>query len=213
MENVRLVVASDDQAFGDRITALARGSSTLVSMMPLADVHARFRGGHIVILDARVNGAIGLCEALSTNPKTSVLIVGAEDDDVWAQRALEAGARGVLTHGREAQEFAKAIDVVAAGGLWARRRWIDASLIRLAAALRDPASGFETLLSSREREVCRYTVLGFSNKEVATRLEISEATVKVHLTHIFHKLGVQKRGQLAAAYHGFLALSQSPRTR
>ena len=213
MENVRLVVASDDQAFGDRITALARGSSALVSRMSLANVHARFGGSHIVILDAGVNGAIGLCEALSTNPMTSVLIVGAKDDDAWAQRALEAGARGVLTHEREAQEFAKAIDVVAAGGLWARRRWIDASLMRLASALRDPASGFEAGLSSREREVCRYAVLGFSNKEVATRLEISEATVKVHLSHIFHKLGVQKRGQLAAAYHGFLALSRSPRGR
>ena len=166
--------------------------------------------GHIVILDARASGAIGLCEALSTNPATLVLIVGAADDDAWAQRALEAGARGLLTDERATQDFAKALEVVAAGGLWARRRWIAASLTRLAAALRDPASGFETLLS-REREVCRCAVLGFSNKEVATRLDISEATVKAHLGHIFQKLGVQKRGQLAAAYHGFLAIPGSQR--
>ena len=48
----------------------------------------------------------------------------------------------------------------------------------------------------------RYTAAGLSNKELADRLSISEATVKVHLTHIFRKLGVRSRGELAAAYFG-----------
>lgn len=212
MQNVRLIVVSDDEAFGDRISELARGSSATVSTIRLPHAAPAPLGpDHIVILDARASGAIGLCEALSTNPATSILIVGAADDDAWAQRALEAGARGLLIDERATEDFAKAIEVVAAGGFWARRRWIGASLRRLASALRDPASGFESLLSSREREVCRCAVLGFSNKEVATRLDISEATVKAHLGHIFQKLGVQKRGQLAAAYHGFLTIPGSQR--
>src|SRR5207253_2796704 len=57
-------------------------------------------------------------------------------------------------------------------------------------------------LSNREREVFRHTAVGLGNKEVATRLSISEATVKVHLTHIFQKLGLRGRGELAAAYFG-----------
>jgi hypothetical protein len=48
------------------------------------------------------------------------------------------------------------------------------------------------------------------NKELAVALSISEATIKVHLTHIFQKLGLRGRGELAAAYHGLLPL---PRRR
>ncbi len=59
-------------------------------------------------------------------------------------------------------------------------------------------------LSGREREVYRHTAAGLSNKELADRLSISEATVKVHLTHIFRKLGVRSRGELAAAYFGII---------
>jgi len=59
-------------------------------------------------------------------------------------------------------------------------------------------------LSSREKEVLRHAATGLSNKELAERLAISEATVKVHLTHIFQKLGVRGRAELAAVYHGLL---------
>ena len=59
----------------------------------------------------------------------------------------------------------------------------------------------DTRLSRREREVLRHAATGVGNKELAHRLSISEATVKVHLTHIFQKLGVPGRAALAAAYH------------
>lgn len=47
-----------------------------------------------------------------------------------------------------------------------------------------------------------HAAMGAGNKQVAKQLAISESTVKVHLTHIFQKLGVSGRAQLAAAYHG-----------
>jgi DNA-binding CsgD family transcriptional regulator len=56
-------------------------------------------------------------------------------------------------------------------------------------------------LSRREREVLRHAATGISNKELAARLDISEATVKVHLTRIFQKLGISSRAALAATYH------------
>jgi DNA-binding NarL/FixJ family response regulator len=63
----------------------------------------------------------------------------------------------------------------------------------------------EHRLSTRETEVFRHAATGVGNKELADRLAISQATVKVHLTHIFQKLGVQSRAELAAAYHGLIA--------
>lgn len=59
-------------------------------------------------------------------------------------------------------------------------------------------------LSDREREVFRHAAMGLSNKELAQRLAVSQATVKAHLTSIFQKLGLRSRAELAAAHHGML---------
>jgi DNA-binding CsgD family transcriptional regulator len=55
-------------------------------------------------------------------------------------------------------------------------------------------------LTSREREITSLASVGLSNKEVAQHLNISEATVKIHLHNIFRKLGVNNRTALAARY-------------
>jgi DNA-binding NarL/FixJ family response regulator len=99
----------------------------------------------------------------------------------------------------------KAIHVVADGLIWARRRVIVACLDRLTGAPPPPRGGdasFEDRLSGRERDVFRHAAAGLGNRELGQRLNISEATVKVHLTRIFQKLGLRRRGELAAAYHG-----------
>ena len=56
-------------------------------------------------------------------------------------------------------------------------------------------------LSRREQDISQLIAGGLSNQEVARRLDITEATVKAHLTHIFQKLMLRGRGQLAALYH------------
>jgi DNA-binding NarL/FixJ family response regulator len=55
-----------------------------------------------------------------------------------------------------------------------------------------------TELTSREQQVMRLIAKGLSNSEIGRQLDISEATVKVHLSHIFLKLGVRNRTALAA---------------
>jgi DNA-binding CsgD family transcriptional regulator len=57
---------------------------------------------------------------------------------------------------------------------------------------------------SPRREVFQHAATGKGNKELAVALAVSEATVKVHLTRIFQKLGLRGRAELAAAYHGLL---------
>jgi DNA-binding CsgD family transcriptional regulator len=53
-------------------------------------------------------------------------------------------------------------------------------------------------------EVFRQAAAGLSNKEVAARLTISQATVKAHLSRIFQKLGLRRRSELVATYHGLV---------
>ena len=75
----------------------------------------------------------------------------------------------------------------------------------LAACSVNPAVGklaFRERLSGREHEIVQLIVGGLSNLEAANRLEITEATVKAHLTRIFQKLALRGRAQLTARYYG-----------
>jgi len=98
----------------------------------------------------------------------------------------------------------KAIAAVRDGLIWARRRVLAATidLLATAAVAHFGEALLEQQLSAREREVFRHTARGLANKETAGRLGMSEATVKAHLTHIFQKLGVRCRTELAAEYYG-----------
>ena len=141
-----------------------------------------------------------------------IVFVGAPNDDAWASAALSAGARGILTREASHDEVLSAIRVVQNQGIWARRRWLNACLLRVVGASRQRQTtrgAWDACLSRREREVLRLAATGVGNKELADRLSISEATVKVHLTHIFQKLGVPGRAALAAAYHGIASAQEA----
>ena len=156
----------------------------------------------IILIDARH-------ERFWTVPRTIpegavVIFVGASEDNAWATEALSAGARGILTHPTDRDDLLKAIAVVRDGGIWARRRWLNACVHYIVGASkhqRAAQDALDTRLSRREREVLLHAATGMANKELADKLSISEATVKVHLTHIFQKLGIPGRAALAAAYH------------
>ena len=167
----------------------------------------------VLLLDSRMEGALGLCAAQKREGGPAVILVAAPDEDGWAPEALGAGARGILPKSAGAADLVKAVRVVHEEGLiWARRRVIVAWLDRLTAAAPPRGGGgnnaLDKRLSTRERDVFRHAASGLGNRELAQRLAISEATVKVHLTRIFQKLGLRGRGELAAAFHGVMETAQ-----
>ena len=85
-------------------------------------------------------------------------------------------------------------------------------LVTTTVSRRVGAATLDRQLSRREREIFRQAASGLANKEVASRLAIGEATVKAHLTHIFQKLGVRGRAELAALYHGVTPRVPDPPT-
>jgi len=157
----------------------------------------------VVLVDAH---ALGEWPAAAAIPDAgAVVLVGAPENDAWATAALNAGARGVLTRSATPEDVVNAVKVVHGGGIWACRRWLNACVRHAVGRERSrlvTRDVVDTRLSRRKREVLRYAATGLSNKELAARLAISEATVKVHLTRIFQKLGINRRAALAAAYHG-----------
>jgi two-component system, NarL family, response regulator len=103
--------------------------------------------------------------------------------------ALEAGARGYVIKGMPYQTLVEALQRVHAGG-----RFVPPPVAK-ALASRAPNSD----LSHRELEVLEQLVAGKSNKEIATKLGITEATVKSHVSTILLRLNVGDRTQAAVS--------------
>lgn len=160
---------------------------------------------HIILVDVQVNDALGVTSELREHGVQSrVILVGADYDEAWAVHALKTGARGILTKSATVENLCKAIRVVHQGEVWASSRVVALSVEELASHSVSGSPGPSTLktrLSDREQEIVHLIVTGLSNHEAASQLGITEATVKAHLTHIFRKLSVHTRSQLAALHH------------
>lgn len=143
----------------------------------------------VVLMDLRMpqmDGVSAIRLIRARFPKVQVLVLTTYDTDSEIVRAVEAGATGYLLKDVPREELFRAVRLCARG---------EAVLsppvaARLLGRMRSPA---EENLSVRELEVLSLVSKGFSNKEIARKLKISEATVKTHLLHTFAKLGVDDR--------------------
>jgi DNA-binding NarL/FixJ family response regulator len=160
---------------------------------------------HVILVDAQVKGALSVCgEVLGHEARPRVILVDADWDEDWTVHALKTGVRGILTKDATVKHLCKAVRVVYQGEVWASRRVVALSVdgLRSRSVPASPSdSPVENPLSHREKEIVRLIVTGLSNQEVAGQLGITEGTVKAHLTHIFQKLNLHTRSQLAAFCH------------
>jgi DNA-binding NarL/FixJ family response regulator len=143
----------------------------------------------IVLMDLRLPGGMSGVEAItairSIEPNARFIVVTTYDGDEDIHRALEAGAQGYVIKGMPYQTLVDALLRVHSGG-----RFLPPPVAR-ALASRVPDSE----LSAREREVLQLMVGGNSNKEIASVLGITEATVKSHVSTILQRLDVDDRTQ------------------
>jgi DNA-binding NarL/FixJ family response regulator len=126
-------------------------------------------------------------------PSVEILVFTAYDTDERVLGAIRGGARGYLLKGASAEEIARGIRSVAAGGSVLEPR-VASKLVAEVKAPRRMGIG----LSEREREVLRLVADGLPTKQIAVSLSISERTVKFHVNSIFHKLGAENRAQAVA---------------
>ena len=131
-----------------------------------------------------------------------VLTAAIQQDEVV--NVLRAGARGIVLKDAPSPVLLKSIRAVLDGQYWLGREVL-ADIGRITEPAAPAASAPKNFgLTSRQLEVAAQVAAGRSNKEIATRLSVSEETVKHHLTHIFERLGISNRVELAvfAANHG-----------
>jgi DNA-binding NarL/FixJ family response regulator len=152
----------------------------------------------VVLMDLRMPGGDGVpaIRALAAAGSTCrVLVLTTYDGDADVLPAIEAGAAGYLLKDTPRAELVAAVRAAARG-----ESVLAPSVVsRLMGRVRMHGTPTQDPLSPREREILRQVADGRTNREVAARLFISEATVKTHLLHLYGKLGVNDRAAAVAA--------------
>jgi DNA-binding NarL/FixJ family response regulator len=146
--------------------------------------------------------------------QASVLVVTGDAESALHTEAIELGAMGVVMKDQSAQVLAKALRKVCAGEIWLDRARTSGVLNRLTRRRVDvdPEVAKVETLTPRERQVVELITEGLTNKDVADRLFISEATARNHLTSILDKLDLGDRFQLTvyAFRRGLVLCPQTP---
>jgi two-component system, NarL family, nitrate/nitrite response regulator NarL len=151
----------------------------------------------VVLLDydlGEEQGSSFLESAKKQNLSCRVLMVTAGMTDAGTLRALEGGAAGIFLKHSPPAQLVEAIYKVMKGEMWLDSRAVR-SLVAGASGKSDEQRTSQPL-SERERAVLKGVFEGFTNKEIATRLQTSEGTVKAVMQQLFDKTGVRTRSQL-----------------
>jgi len=156
----------------------------------------------ILLLDLLMPQFSGM-EVLSRLAKQPVhlrtILLADSPDKSRIVEALKLGARGVVSKSTSTQMLLKSIRAVASGQYWIGHENVSDLVDCLRAANPKPEaqSTDRSQLTPREVDIITSIVDGYTNKQIAEKLSISEQTVKHHLTNIFAKVGVTNRLELA----------------
>jgi DNA-binding NarL/FixJ family response regulator len=212
VKKIRLLLVDDQSLFREAL-------STLLSLQPDFEIVGEAGDGaqaidavakhkpDVVLMDLRMpvlNGVEATRRIMTSGPAGNaprILVLTTFDEDAEVFEALRAGAAGYLLKACSAEKLCGAVRAAAQGSsvlepsiatrlMAGVDRHAAGEPQRPAAALRDP-------LSSRELAVLRFLADGCSNKEIGTRLNITEGTVKNHMTNVLAKLGALDRTQAA----------------
>ncbi|HET6171006.1 MAG TPA: response regulator transcription factor [Gaiellales bacterium] len=142
----------------------------------------------VALLDLRMPGLSGIevaRQATRSTPETAIILYTAHGQMTLVKEALAAGARGFVLKGAPLPDITRAIEMVAAGGVY-----IDPALV---AGLQHNEPAPKPTLTRREHEVLELLADGVSYEDMAQRLTISPETVRTHMRKAIEKLGARTR--------------------
>ena len=196
---IRLLIADDHPVVRAGLGALFATESDLIVVGEAASgeeaVARSYAGVDIVLMDLQFGGGLQGADAtrrIRERPGAPhVLVLTNYDTDADILGAVEAGAAGYLLKDAPPEELIAAVRAAARGE--------SALAPTVAGRLEARENAPDDALSSREAEVLTLVADGMSNRDIARKLFLSEATVKSHLVHIFTKLQVSSRTAAVAS--------------
>lgn len=175
----------------DELTVIAEATdlNELESLSPEADV--------VIITPASASRS-DLAELLSRfDPRPAVLLISEVPEDAQTLAGLSVRAWGILPLDTSAEELTAAVRALGEGLLVGAPLLMEHLLARRLADEGGDADSPVEALTARETEVLQLLAQGLANKQIATKLRISEHTVKFHVSSIYTKLGVMNRTEAA----------------
>ncbi len=205
MPSSRFIIVDDHPLFRDalRQTLTSSFKSTKVEEAGSLDALMTLLDGDqdtdLILLDLTmpdVQGLSGLLQIRTQHPAIPVIVVSAVDDPAVIRKCLDFGAFGFVPKSRPVEEIRTAIRTVVDGGVWTPAGFdasapSDSSDRELAARL--------STLTPQQIKVLGMLGEGLLNKQIAYKLNVSEATIKAHVSAILQKLGVDSRTQAVIA--------------
>ena len=153
----------------------------------------------LVITDISLPGMNGLellKNLLTLHPDLRVLVVSRHDEELYAERAVRAGARGYVSKVAAGDQIVAAIRRVLKGGIHLSEDLKDKMLFGAASGAKDATQTPLEVLSDRELEVFEMTGRGIPTREISERLHLSVKTVESYRSRIKAKLGIANGTEL-----------------
>jgi DNA-binding NarL/FixJ family response regulator len=207
-DTVRVMVVDDQGLVREGLMTLLGTAAGITAVVAAADgaeavaLAARHRPD-VVLMDLRMpvlDGVEATRQIRALLPETEIVVLTTHADEASILDALHAGARGYLTKDAGIAEISRAVHAAAA-----HQAVLDpvaqSALIEAASAGARPGragpspASLPDDLTPREAEVLALVAEGLSNREIASTLVVSEATVKTHINHVFAKIGARDRAQ------------------
>jgi two-component system nitrate/nitrite response regulator NarL len=186
----RLLEAED----GVELTGAVAGAAAVTPLLDRADVLLLDMTG-----DLAGRPGLDVLRGIAETTATPVVALGIPDHATDIVACAEAGIAGYVTNDSTFDDLIDTLHAATRGEFMCKARVTAGLVLRLAALSRERRRSPVAQLTSRELEIVTLIDSGLSNKEIASRLTIQLATVKNHVHNILDKLGVQRRGEAAAA--------------
>lgn len=179
--------------FDGRIEVIGEANDGIECLKKLPEICPQ-----VLLLDINMpkkNGIEVLKEIRDKKMDVKVLVLTVHDEIEYLLKAIDIGVDGYIMKDSESSELIKAIHTIVNGENYIQPKLIPALNSKLLS--RDEDKSKIDSLTSRELEVLIQVANGMFNKEIATSLDISERTVKNHVSNIFKKINVSDRTQAA----------------
>ena len=205
MTSTRIIIVDDHPLFRGAL------NQALSSTLPTADIDeasclddltALMADGvdvDLILLDLAMPGVMGLSGLLflrAEHPSVPVIVVSATHDAITIKRCIEFGAAGFVPKSEPVENIRAAVQNVLAGRVWTPA---DLDLASHQSPDRDDLLSRITSLTPQQLRVLMMLSQGLPNKLIAYKLNVSEATIKAHVSQILTKLGVDSRTQAVIA--------------